>query len=71
MYSDSQCMQMASYCITLTTYLNMNVLLFFLECAMAVLVSTKPEPGEGVSPVKRRGVTLAVLTAYPCSQRTP
>ena len=32
---------------------------------MAVLVSTKPEPGEGASPVKRRGVTLAVLTAYP------
>ena len=33
---------------------------------MAVLVWTKPEPGEGASPVKRRGVTLAVLTAYPC-----
>ena len=42
------------------------MLLFLLEYTMAVLVWTKPEPGEGASPVKRRGVTLAVLTAYPC-----
>ena len=38
---------------------------------MAVLVWTKPEPGEGASPVKRRGVTLAVLTAYPWCERVP
>ena len=47
------------------TYLNINMLLFLLEYTMAVLVWTKPEPGEGASPVKRRGVTLAVLTAIP------